>query len=798
MQELETAIQFLRHQLIEQMEELNSLRRQIAYHTYRTNSETLQVFDQDVLSYLQKIEMHRELLDTTYRNTFSSYSKDTKIRPYWSDNLLQECEYQFLDGLAPWQFVLKSNNSTELLADLNFKIKKYLEMMKPEPFTRYPKRGDLCLCRIQSRLLRGIYLGLTSMNKLKVAGVDVNETHELELGQVYELPDCFLDLPPQVVRCCIYTNSYIKMLWSDYFVDNFIGMMRQPLTFIIQVDSLQGDGLPPVYLLNSLGAYDVSGNVFDIKDWVENFIFPTVIEYKCAMPGELFEDGSIDSRIWNIDPPLQEDITPKELKEEKDYAVELESEHYRIGSREDINVRESEEKIEYVEPAANSVFHDEVLLERYLNSQRDWQNLYTKQEVSTEDYRNVSQECLGKTEDTSIKFKELSTTSHPLEEPHSWRLPSGKSITKENLNRICEKPKAELRLADGKSNFDENLPTQSYTDEKPLAGKLHKSQSGPLEKKFSSQRLPNGICNFNENQQTQNKTDSVIELRDLNHFFLDSVPFDSLDSNRDLDILDGSDEETQVAEILNDLANIGPTYHDEVILCPEYKSSGICSRMYCNKEHVYPIDPHYLGAVYTYVHTKRLLDLPEEGSRIFIRPLSIVNGFTFYALLVNQEHSDEPNLELLHTRMQNFAEVARYKPLELLPSLGELVLAYSRFKFWYRARIIDVGEYKAKVFSIDFGIEEALPFSRLRKINYDLLFLPPQAVRCNFYDVMPKENYDLAMQNYLKRHLLNRVVEAHVKIANEAETELELTVYLNGKNLNAHLIQKGLFRKCRC
>lgn len=77
-------------------------------------------------------------------------------------------------------------------------------------------------------------------------------------------------------------------------------MMRQPLTFIIQVDSLQGDGLPPVYLLNSLGAYDVSGNVFDIKDWVENFIFPTVIEYKCAMPGELFEDGSIDSRIWNI------------------------------------------------------------------------------------------------------------------------------------------------------------------------------------------------------------------------------------------------------------------------------------------------------------------------------------------------------------------------------------------------------------------------------------------------------------------------------------------------------------------
>lgn len=55
------------------------------------------------------------------------------------------------------------------------------------------------------------------------------------------------------------------------------------------------------------------------------------------------------------------------------------------------------------------------------------------------------------------------------------------------------------------------------------------------------------------------------------------------------DILDGSDEETQVAEILNDLANIGPTYHDEVILCPEYKSSGICSRMYCNKEHVYPI-----------------------------------------------------------------------------------------------------------------------------------------------------------------------------------------------------------------
>lgn len=74
------------------------------------------------------------------------------------------------------------------------------------------------------------------------------------------------------------------------------------------------------------------------------------------------------------------------------------------------------------------------------------------------------------------------------------------------MNRICEKPKAELRLADGKSNFDENLPTQSYTDEKPLAGKLHKSQSGPLEKKFSSQRLPNGICNFNENQQTQNKT----------------------------------------------------------------------------------------------------------------------------------------------------------------------------------------------------------------------------------------------------------------------------------------------------
>lgn len=77
--------------------------------------------------------------------------------------------------------------------------------------------------------------------------------------------------------------------------------------------------------------------------------------------------------------------------------------------------------------------------------------------------------------------------------------------------------------------------------------------------------------------------------------------------------------------------------------------------------------------------------------------INIISIIYILCFTVNQEHSDEPNLELLHTRMQNFAEVARYKPLELLPSLGELVLAYSRFKFWYRARIIDVGEYKAKV-----------------------------------------------------------------------------------------------------
>lgn len=77
--------------------------------------------------------------------------------------------------------------------------------------------------------------------------------------------------------------------------------------------------------------------------------------------------------------------------------------------------------------------------------------------------------------------------------------------------------------------------------------------------------------------------------------------------------------------------------------------------------------------------------------------------------------------------------------LIVAPQIGMICVAqYSLDKQWYRAQVIGLpGNAKVKIFYVDFGNVEIVPYKKLRKIADEHTKLPCQAIKCSLVDIAP-------------------------------------------------------------
>ncbi|CAB3366045.1 Hypothetical predicted protein [Cloeon dipterum] len=173
---------------------------------------------------------------------------------------------------------------------------------------------------------------------------------------------------------------------------------------------------------------------------------------------------------------------------------------------------------------------------------------------------------------------------------------------------------------------------------------------------------------------------------------------------------------------------------DETRACKLYQNMGFCDRKNCRKEHG-TLDPDgwtndreevYCGTYDVQNHLKF-----SPGSYLVISVTATVRSSTtcFYGHILNALNGAQNNWHELILQLSNQSKLQIF---ELLPALGELVIAKSNDRF-FRARVIDIIDDeippKATVFCVDYGFEREINFDQIWKMLPELLHSPFQAVQ---------------------------------------------------------------------
>lgn len=131
--------------------------------------------------------------------------------------------------------------------------------------------------------------------------------------------------------------------------------------------------------------------------------------------------------------------------------------------------------------------------------------------------------------------------------------------------------------------------------------------------------------------------------------------------------------------------------------------------------------------------------------------------------------------------MNKRENIAKYKPLEVPPAPGELVIAKNWNQHWYRAMVRDRYHHQhnreetIQVFFVDLGDIVDRTMNDLRLINPDYLHLPFQAVLCRLYNVKPKDNnHSDEAKEYVESHFLCQIFDAEVMYVSHSALEVLL------------------------
>uniref|UniRef100_A0A182M496 C3H1-type domain-containing protein n=1 Tax=Anopheles culicifacies TaxID=139723 RepID=A0A182M496_9DIPT len=183
-------------------------------------------------------------------------------------------------------------------------------------------------------------------------------------------------------------------------------------------------------------------------------------------------------------------------------------------------------------------------------------------------------------------------------------------------------------------------------------------------------------------------------------------------------------------------AVLGYVPTDDDRLCKHYdpKTKGCFKGSNCRLRHE-PKDPdgwtRDKDTVSVFVPAQ--MEIPLPNTYVTLHTTCIIDVDTFYAQVCGED-SNYAKYEQLMAEMNDPEIVANYKPLKLMPALGELVIAKYE-DVWYRATVCDAYDNTISVFYVDYGNTATVGTSEVRRWEDRFKYLPFQAVCCRISNI---------------------------------------------------------------
>lgn len=110
--------------------------------------------------------------------------------------------------------------------------------------------------------------------------------------------------------------------------------------------------------------------------------------------------------------------------------------------------------------------------------------------------------------------------------------------------------------------------------------------------------------------------------------------------------------------------------------------------------------------------------------------------------------------------MNQLGTIKTYKPIKILPAVGEIVLVKTWEQRWRRAEVQeikaldDIDSVDLQVFVVDYGEVEEVKLADVRQIEDEFLQVPFQAVECRLFNARENLNVDAeSAREYLQFHM---------------------------------------------
>ncbi|XP_053659790.1 tudor domain-containing 6-like [Anopheles marshallii] len=210
-------------------------------------------------------------------------------------------------------------------------------------------------------------------------------------------------------------------------------------------------------------------------------------------------------------------------------------------------------------------------------------------------------------------------------------------------------------------------------------------------------------------------------------------------------------------------AVLGYVPTDDDRLCKHYnpKTNGCFKGSNCRLRHE-PKDPNgwTLDKDTVSVSVPAQMEMPLPNTYVTLHTTCIIDVDTFYAHVI-RDSSDYSKYEQLMSEMNDPEVVANYKPLKLMPALGELVIAKYE-DLWYRATVCDAFDRAVSVFYVDYGNTAMVGSNEVRRWEDRFKYIPFQAVCCRISNIQRIKPCHLEAIQQLYSSILDKQLRAMI------------------------------------
>ncbi|XP_058117790.1 uncharacterized protein LOC131260136 [Anopheles coustani] len=154
------------------------------------------------------------------------------------------------------------------------------------------------------------------------------------------------------------------------------------------------------------------------------------------------------------------------------------------------------------------------------------------------------------------------------------------------------------------------------------------------------------------------------------------------------------------------------------------------------------------------------MEVPAQDSYVTLLPTSVTDLDMFFCHIVPPE-GYHLEFNQLADDLNNPQVVANYKPLNLLPTIGELVLAKYE-NLWYRAQVIELFDNSVTVFYVDYGNVETVSLDEIKACDERFKFLPFQAIFCRLANACHVDSFHTPAIEQFTMFVLDKPLKAYV------------------------------------